>query len=180
MAFEQPRALRNVRSPSSTRLVAQTAVGALVQAASVEIIEPILPRHTPGVPEVCMTRETPTRAECDLVHFGPSGITFSRKVKLQPEARDSHRVCAGAFVHSINAFGVGCVRLVVWGVQPSAIPTLWEPDLQARLGIGGFTLVRLHPRPCDLACHLILTVPMNDIGGLRVGSCGRVVTRDYH
>jgi hypothetical protein len=104
------------RSPSSTRLVAQTAVGALVQAASVQTIEAVLSIHTPGVPEVRMTRETPARTECDSLHVSPSGITFSRKVKLQPEARDSHRVCAGALVHSINAFGVGCVRLVVWGV----------------------------------------------------------------
>ena len=116
VAFEQPRALRNGRSPSSTRLVAQTAVSALLQAAGVETIEAVLSIHTPGVPEVRMTRETPARAECDSLHVSPSGITFSRKVKLQPEARDSHRVCAGAFVHSINAFGVGCVRLVVWGV----------------------------------------------------------------
>jgi hypothetical protein len=104
------------RSPSLTRLVAQTAVGALVQAAGVETIEPVLSRHTPGVPEVRMTGETPARAECDLIHVSPSGLTFSRIVKLQPNARDSHRVCAGAFVHSINAFGVGRVRLVVWGV----------------------------------------------------------------
>jgi hypothetical protein len=102
--------------PSSTRLVAQTAIGALVQAASVETIEAVLSIHTPGVPEVRMTRETPARAECDCIHVSPSGLTFSRIVELQPEARDSHRVCAGAFVHSIDALGVGRVRLVVWGV----------------------------------------------------------------
>jgi hypothetical protein len=87
-------------SPSSTRLVAQTAVSVLVQAAGVQTIEAILSIHTPGVPEVRMTRETPARTECDVVHISPSGITFSGIVKLQPEARDSHRVCAGAFVHS--------------------------------------------------------------------------------
>ena len=93
-------------TPSLTRLVAQTAVGALVQAAGVETIEPVLSRHTPGVPEVRMARETSARAECDGLHVSPSGLTFSGIVELQPEARDSHRMCAGAFVHSINAFGV--------------------------------------------------------------------------
>ena len=92
--------------PSSTRLVAQAAIGALVQTASVETIEPVLSLHTPGVPEVSMTRESPARAECHFVHVSPSGLTFSGIVELQPEARDSHRMCAGAFVHSINAFGV--------------------------------------------------------------------------
>jgi hypothetical protein len=116
VAFQQPCALRHSRSPSSTRLIAQTAVGALIQAASVEIIEAVRSLHTPGVPEVRMTRETPARAECDFIHVSPSGITFSRKAKLQAEARDSHRVCAGAFVHSIDAFGVGSVCLVVWGI----------------------------------------------------------------
>src|ERR671910_744562 len=82
-------------SPSSTRLVAQTAVGARVQAAGVETIEPVLSLYTPGVPEVRMTRESPARAECDVVHVSPSGLTFSGIVELQPEARDSHRVCQG-------------------------------------------------------------------------------------
>ena len=66
MAFQQPCALRHGRSPSSTRLIAQTAVGALIQAASVQIIEAVLSIHTPGVPEVSMTRETPARAECEV------------------------------------------------------------------------------------------------------------------
>src|ERR687898_3225858 len=74
-------------SPSSTRLVAQTAVGARVQATSVEIIEAVLSIHPPGVQEVRMTRETPACAECDGLHVSPSRITFSRIVELQPDAR---------------------------------------------------------------------------------------------
>jgi hypothetical protein len=63
-----------------------------------------------------MTRVTSARAECDVVHVSLSGLTFSGIIKLQPDARYSHRVCAGAYAYSINAFGVGGVRLVVWGV----------------------------------------------------------------
>ena len=51
--------------PSSTRLVAQTAIGALVQAASVETIEAVLSIHTPGVPEVRMAREGAEQADQD-------------------------------------------------------------------------------------------------------------------
>ena len=104
--------LRDIEKPE----VADEEVLVRVQAAGVETIEPVLSIHTPGVPEVRMTRETPARAECDRLHVSPSGITFSRKVKLQPEACDSHGVCGGAFVYSIDAFGVGRVRLVVRGV----------------------------------------------------------------
>jgi hypothetical protein len=57
-------------APGLTRLVAQTAVGALVQAPGVETIEPVLSRHTPSVPEVRMTGETPKNKMADSASCG--------------------------------------------------------------------------------------------------------------